>query len=103
MVDTHAIFAAMDAALSARRFAVEDERSHPEAFGSRWRLYRRTAREALLLTWDGREDWLVLHGGVPWRELAIVRDVRESSAAPTELVALLLRDASRAPDFSPAI
>ena len=103
MVDTHTIFAEMDAALATRGFRSEEEHEAPEAFGSRSRLYRRAPREALVLIWDGRDGWLILRGGVPWRDLAIVLDVREASETPAEIVAALLRDAAQADDVSPAI
>ncbi len=93
----------MDRALAARGFRAEDEREDPEAFGSRWRLYRRSAREALSLTWDGRDGWMIVQGGIPWRDLAILRTSRDRDYPSTDVVKILLDDVARVPDYDPAI
>ena len=103
MIDVDAVFAAMDRALVTRGFTPEDGREHPEAFGSRWRLYRRTPREALSLTWDGRESWLLVAGGIPWRELALLRVERDCAYEPAQVVSTLLGEVARVPDYDPAI
>ena len=103
MIDIPAIFATMDQALATRGFAPEDGREHPEAFGSRWRLYRRTPREALSLTWDGKEEWLFVSGGIPWRELALLRVERARAYEPAHVVDTLLGEVAQVADYDPAI
>ena len=103
MIDIPAIFATMDQALAARGFVPEDGREHPEAFGSRWRLYRRTPREAVSLTWDGKEAWFFVAGGVPWRELALFRVQPDRVYEPATVVGTLLGEVAHVPDYDPAI
>ena len=103
MVDVSEVFAELDRALRARGFHQEDERFDPDSFGSRSRLYRRSPREALSLTWDGKDGWLIVQGGIPWRDLAIIRGVREQGHHPADIVSAMLRDVARLADYDPAI
>jgi hypothetical protein len=102
-IDVSAVFDRMDQALAVRGFGAEDGREHPEAFGSRWRLYRRTPREAVSLTWDGKEAWFVVAGGVPWRELALYRVEHDQGYEPASVVGTLLGEVAHVPDYDPAI
>jgi hypothetical protein len=103
VIEVSEVFTEMDRALEARGFHPEDERSEPAAFGSRWRLYRRSPREALSLTWDGREGWLLVQGGIPWRDLAIVRTTRDQDYHAADVVSAMLRDVARVADYDPTI
>ena len=102
-IDVSTVFAQMDRALAARGFVPEDGREHPEAFGSRWRLYRRSPREAVSLTWDGKEACFEVEGGVPWRELALFRVQHDRMYEPATVVGTLLGKVSHIPDYDPAI
>jgi len=102
-IDVAKIYDQMDQALAARGFVPEDGREHPEAFGSRWRLYRRTPREAVSLTWDGKEAWFLVTGGVPWRELALFRVQHDCAYEPATVVSTLLGEVAHVPDYDPAI
>lgn len=103
MIDVSAAFAEMDRAVAAHGFMPESEHHAPQAFGSRSRLYRRSAREALSLTWDGRDSWLIVQGGVPWRDLALYRSGAADTGDATAVVRDLVADLSKVPDFDPAI
>jgi hypothetical protein len=92
MVDVLDVFATMDRALGARGYVLEEERYTPESFGYRSRLYRRDAKTALSLQWEARDYWFILQGGIPWRDLAIYRDVRTSTDSPDAIVRALLTD-----------
>ena len=101
-IDVPAVFARMEQALATRHFVPEDGREHLEAFGGRWRLYRRTSHEAVSLTWDGKESWFLVAGGVPWRDLARFRVEHDRHYDPENVVSTLLRELAHVPDYDPA-
>ena len=103
MIDVLRVFDEMDRALAARGFVREDEHYAPDAFGHRTRTYRRHAREALALVWEARDYWMILQGGIPWRDLAVFKAGRESAMTSEAIVATLLGEVSRLPDFDPAL
>lgn len=91
MVEILHVFAAMDRAMTARGYELEDDRYDAESFGYRSRLYRKDPRTALSLEWEARDYWFILRGGVPWRDLAIYRDIRTTLDSPEDIVTALLR------------
>jgi hypothetical protein len=53
------ILGAVEPPLTRSGFSKIDEKSHPEAFGSRYITFG-DGREFIRLTWDGKEGWFVL-------------------------------------------
>ena len=96
MIDILDVFATMDHALDARGYVLEDEHYAAESFGHRSRLYRKDSRTALALIWEARDYWFIVQGGIPWRDLAVYRDVRTSLASPEAIVGALLSEVDAA-------
>src|SRR5262245_31280084 len=92
MVDVLAVFAVMDREMARRGFELEDEHYAAESFGHRSHSYRRNPKSALSLLWDARDEWFIVQGGNPWRDLATYRDARSSNDAPEAIVGSLLKD-----------
>ena len=96
MIEVLDVFAAMDRAMQARGYMLEDDHYDAKAFGYRSRLYRKDLRTALTLLWEARDYWFIVRGGIPWRDLATYRDVRTTTEAPEAIVAALLREVDAA-------
>src|SRR5687768_1582585 len=96
VVEVLDVFAAMDRVLNARGYVREDDQYDAKAFGYRSRLYRKDPRTALSLLWEARDYWFIVQGGIPWRDLAIYRDVRTTNDDPEAIVAALLREVDAA-------
>ena len=58
--------------LLARGYVAEGAVDSPEAMGSWYEDYVRRDRR-IRLVWDGRDEWFVMQGGIPWRDLAVQR------------------------------
>ena len=96
MINVLEVFAVMDRDMAQRGFTLEREAYAPESFGHRSHAYRRDARSAASLLWDARDEWFILQGGNPWRDLAIYKEARSSEDSPEQIVANLLRDCDAA-------
>ncbi len=53
------ILEAIEPPLTQSGFSKVEEKSHPEAFGSRYTTFG-DGKEFIRLTWDGKEGWFVL-------------------------------------------
>ncbi len=96
MVNVLQVFAAMDREMARRGFNLESERYDAESFGHRTHSYRRNQKSAASLLWDARDEWFILQGGIPWRDLAYYKEARTSDASPEHVVAVLLQGSDAA-------